>query len=130
MNKEIELTYLKESDLKNPCQYPLIDYLNIANGQGLFKFLSCISNDHTIGYDGASGIFWHELDEYDKSQIKPYEGILVEVDYGSNSEIIVSNEDLVYYLKLLVSRKPMTKEKKDQAYALIHQFAEKHGIKD
>ena len=122
--------YLNESDLNDHNKYPLIIYLNAASCMGILTFIETITNeDCGITYENVGGYFWSELDEYEKSQIEPYEGILITYMIDEY-EVIISYEELVYYLKLLVSRMHMPKEKENRALELIHEFAKKHDVDD
>ena len=120
--------YLNETDLDDQNKYPLISYLNANGRMGLLTFLEAINEGYTISYEHVSGCFWNELDEYEKSQIDPFEGILI--SYIDDHEVIISYRELVYYLKLLVSRMHMPKEKENRALELIHEFAKKHDVED
>ena len=121
--------YLNVSDLDDPNKYPLIYFLDLMPCVGILNFLEAINDGYGVTYNDVCGCFWNELDEYDKSQIEPFEGMLVTFMIDDH-EVIISYEELVYYIKLLVSRMHMPKEKEARALELIHEFAKKHDVED
>ena len=94
--------YLKEEDLLKDTDFPIIAYLNEASNSDFILFLQNLNNGTGSGYEYTCSNFWDDLDEYDKSQIEKFEGL--EIGTQADEEIILSYDDLLYYIKLIRKR--------------------------
>ncbi len=90
--------YLKEEDLLKDTDFPIIAHLNEASNSDFILFLQNLNNGTGSGYEYTCSNFWDDLDEYDKSQIEKFEGL--EIETQADEEIILSYDDLLYYIKL------------------------------
>jgi hypothetical protein len=117
--------YLNEEDLRQNSKYPIIALLNEAANENLVEFLENLNNNIGSGYNYTTAYFWEELDDFDRLQIEKFDGIKIETESGE--EIIVSYEEMAYYLNLLLEKIPL---KEDLAYCkkLLESFRESHNV--
>ena len=116
--------YLKEEDQLKNTDFPIIAHLNEAANSDFILFLQNLNNGTGSGYEFTCSNFWDDLDEYDKSQIKKFEGI--EIGTQADEEIILSYDELLYYVKLI--RKRIITDKQSEALIdkLISDFSKKY----
>ena len=116
--------YLKEEDQLKNTDFPIIAHLNEAANSDFILFLQNLNNGTGSGYEFTRSNFWDDLDEYDKSQIKKFEGI--EIGTQADEEIILSYDELLYYVKLI--RKRIITDKQSEAIIdkLISDFSKKY----
>ena len=116
--------YLKEEDQLKNTDFPIIAHLNEAANSDFILFLQNLNNGTGSGYEFTCSNFWDDLDEYDKSQIKKFEGI--EIGTQADEEIILSYDELLYYVKLI--RKRIITDKQSEAIIdkLISDFSKKY----
>ena len=103
--------YLKEEDQLKNTDFPIIAHLNEAANSDFVLFLQNLNNGTGSGYEFTCSNFWDDLDEYDKTQIKKFEGI--EIGTQADEEIILSYDELLYYVKLI--RKRIITDKQSEA---------------
>ena len=94
--------YLKEEDQLKDSDFPIIAHLNEAANSDFILFLQNLNNGTGSGYEYTCSNFWDDLDEYDKSQIEKFEEL--EIGTQADEEIILSFDDLLYYIKLIRKR--------------------------
>ena len=116
--------YLKEGDQLKDTDFPIIAHLNEAANSDFILFLQNLNNGTGSGYEYTCSNFWDDLDEYDKSQIEKFEG--VEIGTQADEEIIVSYEDLLYYIKLVRNRIITDKQSALVIDKLISNFSKKY----
>ena len=116
--------YLKEGDQLKDTDFPIIAHLNEAANSDFILFLQNLNNGTGSGYEYTCSNFWDDLDEYDKSQIEKFEG--VEIGTQADEEIIVSYEDLLYYIKLVKNRIITDKQSALVIDKLISNFSKKY----
>ena len=116
--------YLKEGDQLKDTDFPIIAHLNEAANSDFILFLQNLNNGTGSGYEYTCSNFWDDLDEYDKSQIEKFEG--VEIGTQADEEIIVSYEDLLYYIKLVRNRIITDKQGALVIDKLISNFSKKY----
>lgn len=95
---------LMESDLLAEKHFPVIPVINEACSFDFIKFMENINNSVGMGYNYASCSFYNDLDDYDKQNIKFFNGILFSTI--NNEDLVLSFEEFFYYLKLVALRIP------------------------
>ena len=116
--------YLKEEDLLNDTDFPIIAHLNEASNSDFILFLQNLNNGTGSGYEYTCSNFGDDLDEYDKSQIEKFEGL--EIGTQADEEIILSYDDLLYYIKLIRKRIITGKESAGVLDKLISNLSKKY----
>ena len=116
--------YLKEEDQLKNTDFPIIAHLNEAANSDFILFLQNLNNGTGSGYEFTCSNFWDDLDEYDKSQIKKFEGI--EIVTQADEEIILSYDELLYYVKLIRKRIITVKESAGVLDKLISNLSKKY----
>ena len=116
--------YLKEEDLLKDTDFPIIAHLNEASNSDFILFLQNLNNGTGSGYEYTCSNFWDDLDEYDKSQIEKFEGL--EIGTQADEEIILSYDDLLYYIKLIRKRIITVKESAGVLDKLISNLSKKY----
>ena len=116
--------YLKEGDQLKDTDFPIIAHLNEAANSDFILFLQNLNNGTGSGYEYTCSNFWDDLDEYDKSQVEKFEG--VEIGTQADEEIIISYEDLLYYIKLVRNRIITDKQSALVIDKLISNFSKKY----
>lgn len=116
--------YLKEEDQLKECDFPIIAHLNEAANSDFILFLKNLNNGIGSGYEYTCSNFWDDLDEYDKSQTKKFEG--VEIGTQADEEIIISHSELLYYIKLIRERIITDKQSETIMDKLISDFSKKY----
>ncbi len=94
--------YLHESDLLSENQVPVMFLLNEAANIDIIGFVQNLCCGIGSSYDFSTCAFYDELDEYDKNDTPEYAGLWIGNE--GNEEIIVSYNDLYYYLEILYKR--------------------------
>ena len=117
--------YLKEEDMLKDTHFPVIALFNEAANQDIHEFYRALSNGEGCGYDYAACYFWQELDDFDKQQIAPFDGICVETETGER--VVVPYQEWAYYLKLMVGRYQKT-EDSPELNQLQKQFCNRYCI--
>ena len=116
--------YLKEEDQLKDTDFPIIAHLNEAANSDFILFLQNLNNGTGSCYEYTCSNFWGDLDEYDKSQIKKFEGL--EIGTQADEEIILSYGELLYYIKLISERIITDKQKKVVIDKLISDFSKEY----
>ncbi len=116
--------YLKEEDQLKDSDFPIIAHLNEAANSDFILFLQNLNNGTGSGYEYTCSNFWDDLDEYDKSQIEKFEGL--EIGTQADEEIILSYDDLLYYIKLIRKRIITDKESAGVLDKLISNLSKKY----
>lgn len=116
--------YLKEGDQLKDTDFPIIAHLNEAANSDFILFLQNLNNGTGSGYEYTCSNFWDDLDEYDKSQIEKFEGL--EIGTQADEEIILSYDDLLYYIKLIRKRIITDKQSEVAIDKLISNFSKKY----
>ena len=116
--------YLKEEDQLKDSDFPIIAHLNEAANSDFILFLQNLNNGTGSGYEYTCSNFWDDLDEYDKSQIEKFEGL--EIGTQADEEIILSFDDLLYYIKLIRKRIITDKESAGVLDKLISNLSKKY----
>ena len=116
--------YLKEEDLLKDTDFPIIAHLNEASNSDFILFLQNLNNGTGCGYEYTCSNFWDDLDEYDKSQIEKFEGL--EIGTQADEEIILSYDDLLYYIKLIRKHIITDKESAGVLDKLISNLSKKY----
>lgn len=116
--------YLKEEDQLKDTDFPIIAHLNVAANSDFILFLQNLNNGTGSGYEYTCSNFWDDLDEYDKSQIEKFEGL--EIGTQADEEIILSYDDLLYYIKLIRKRIITDKQSEVAIDKLISNFSKKY----
>ena len=116
--------YLKEEDQLKDSDFPIIAHLNEAANSDFILFLQNLNNGTGSGYEYTCSNFWDDLDEYDKSQIEKFEGL--EIGTQADEEIILSYDDLLYYIKLIRKRIITDKESAGVLDILISNLSKKY----
>ncbi len=93
---------LKEEDMIKDNHFPIIAHINEAYNDDLIEFITCMIKGIGVGYDYTCSSFWSELDDYDKENIKKYDGLMVETE--DDEKVILSMSELLHYLELAQKR--------------------------
>ena len=116
--------YLKEEDQLKDSDFPIIAHLNEAANSDFILFLQNLNNGTGSGYEYTCSNFWDDLDEYDKRQIEKFEGL--EIGTQADEEIILSFDDLLYYIKLIRKRIITDEQSEVVIDKLISDFSKKY----
>ena len=117
--------YLKDEDLLNTDQFPVVALINEAANSDIIDFVANLANGIGSGYNYSNCSFWNDLDEYEQADIQEFDGLLVSNEGGE--EVLVPYKDLLYYLETLCSRLAVEKfDKINDLRALINSFKEKY----
>ncbi|MBQ8708757.1 MAG: hypothetical protein IJ523_11775 [Succinivibrionaceae bacterium] len=119
--------YLKEQDQLKDTDFPIIAHLNEAANSDFILFLQNLNNGTGSGYEFTCSNFWDDLDEYDQSQIKQFEG--VEISTQADEEVVFSYDELLYYIKLIRQRIITNKQNEVIIDKLISDFSKKYTNK-
>ena len=76
--------------------------VNEAANSDIIEFAENLSNGIGSGYNYSNCSFWDDLDEYDQANTPKFDGLCVSNEGGE--EVIVSFNDVSYYLETLYSR--------------------------
>ena len=106
--------YLTEENLLKAEQFPMVALINEAANSDIIEFVENLVNGVGSGYNYSNCSFWEDLDEYDQANTSKFDGLWVTNEGGE--EVIVSFNDVSYYLEMLYSR--LTNEKYDKLYEL------------
>ena len=93
---------LKETDMMAESHFPVIALINEAFNADPVEFVNNLADGVGSGYNYASCSFWEELDDYDKSSIDKFDGIMVSTEDGD--EVVVSINDFIHYLEIACER--------------------------
>lgn len=96
----------EENDALKPEHWIVCHLLNNALKYNIISAVENLNKGIGSGYDYVGCYFWNNLDEYDKSHIAKFDGLLVyymEFD-EEDVELIISLEEFDYYLELLYTR--------------------------
>lgn len=102
MKHNMYIIYLKEEDLLTKEHIPVAALINEAANSDIIEFVNNLVNGVGSGYNYSNCSFWNDLDEYDQSNTKKFEGLWVSNESGE--EVIISYSDLQYYLEILYTR--------------------------
>lgn len=105
------IIYLKEEDQLKDTDFPITAHLNEAANSDFIQFLQNLNNGTGCGYEYTCSNFWDDLDEYDQSQREKFDG--VEVGTQADEEIVLSYDELLYYIRLI--RKRIITSKQNEA---------------
>ena len=94
--------YLQESDLLYETHFPIIALINEACNSDVIEFVHNLTEGIGCGYNYTNCSFWDDLDDYDKSQITKFDGVLIDTDDGE--EVTVSVKVVLYYLDIVFIR--------------------------
>ena len=94
--------YLREEDLLNAEQFPVVALINEAANSDIIEFVENLVNGVGSGYNYSNCSFWEDLDEYEQAHTPKFDGLWVSNEAGE--ETTVSFKDLQYYLETLYTR--------------------------
>ena len=94
--------YITESDLLKTEQFPMAALINEAANSDIIEFAENLANGVGSGFNYSNCSFWDDLDEYDQANTPKFDGLWVSNEGGE--EVIVSFDDVFYYLETLYSR--------------------------
>ena len=120
----IYIIYLKEEDQLKDTDFPIIAHLNEAANSDFIQFLQNLNNGTGSGYEYTCSNFWDDLDEYDQSQREKFDG--VEVGTQADEEIVLSYDELLYYIRLIRKRIITSKQNEAVMDKLIRSFSRKY----
>ena len=86
--------YLKEEDLLNAEQFPVIALINEAANSDILGFVENLNSGIGSGYDYSNCSFWNDLDEYDQAHTPKFDGLWISNEGGE--EVIISYKKLLY----------------------------------
>ena len=118
------IIYLKEEDQLKDTDFPIIAHLKEAANSDFIQFLQNLNNGTGSGYEYTCSNFWDDLDEYDQSQREKFDG--VEVGTQADEEIVLSYDELLYYIRLIRKRIITSKQNEAVMDKLIRSFSRKH----
>ena len=118
------IIYLKEEDQLKDTDFPIIAHLNEAANSDFIQFLQNLNNRTGYGYEYSSSNFWDDLDEYDQNQREKFDG--VEVGTQADEEIVLSYDELLYYIRLIRKRIITSKQNEAVMDRLISSFSGKY----
>lgn len=117
--------YLKDDDLLNAEQFPVIALINEAANSDIIEFVNNLVKGVGSGYNYSSCSFWNDLDEYEQANKQEFDGLWVGNEAGE--EVIASFKDLLYYLEALYFRLAVEKyDRISDLRKLIDSFKEKY----
>lgn len=93
---------ISDSELLSNKHFPVKAVFNMVPDCRFKNIIQSISCNHGFGENYGSCVFWNDLDDYDKSNIQFYEG--AEFGLNDGEEIIISYEELLYYLNVVCSK--------------------------
>ena len=120
----IYIIYLKEEDQLKDTDFPIIAHLNEAANSDFIQFLQNLNNGTGSGYEYTCSNFGDDLDEYDQSQREKFDG--VEVGTQADEEIVLSYDELLYYIRLIRKRIITSKQNEAVMDRLINSFSGKY----
>ena len=91
--------YITDADLLKAEQFPVAALINEAANADIIENLA---NGVGSGFNYSNCSFWDDLDEYDQANTPKFDGLWVSNEGGE--EVIVSFDDVFYYLETLYSR--------------------------
>ena len=118
------IIYLKEEDQLKDTDFPIIAHLNEAANSDFIQFLQNLNNRTGSGYEYTCSNFWDDLDEYDQNQREKFDG--VEVGTQVDEEIVLSYDELLYYIRLIRKRIITSKQNEAVMDKLIRSFSRKY----
>ena len=116
--------YLKEEDQLKDTDFPIIAHLNEAANSDFVLFLKNLNEGKGSGYEYTCSNFWDDLDDYDKSQMEKFDGI--EIGTQADEEVIISYDELLYYIKLIRKRIITNEQNEVIIDKLINDFSKKY----
>ena len=120
----IYIIYLKEEDQLKDTDFPIIAHLNEAANSDFIQFLQNLNNGTGSGYEYTCSNFGDDLDEYDQSQREKFDG--VEVGTQADEEIVLSYDELLYYIRLIRKRIITSKQNEAVMDKLLRSFSRKY----
>ena len=118
------IIYLKEEDQLKDTDFPIIAHLNEAANSDFIQFLQNLNNRTGSGYEYTCSNFWDDLDEYDQNQREKFDGD--EVGTQVDEEIVLSYDELLYYIRLIRKRIITSKQNEAVMDKLIRSFSRKY----
>ena len=94
--------YITDADLLKAEQFPMAALVNEAANSDIIEFAENLANVVGSGYNYSNCSFWDDLNEYDQANTPKFDGLWVSNEGGE--EVIVSFDDVSYYLETLYSR--------------------------
>lgn len=94
--------YITEADLLKAEQFPVAALINEAANADIIEFVENLANGVGSGFNYSNCSFWDDLDEYDQANTPKFDGLWVSNESGE--EVIVSFDDVSYYLETIYSR--------------------------
>lgn len=94
--------YLKDEDLLRSEHFPVAALLNEASNSNIVEFVENLSKRVGSGYNFSDCSFWNDLDEYEQTNTPKFDGLWVTNE--ADEDIIISLQDLKYYLEVLYRR--------------------------
>ena len=94
--------YITDADLLKAEQFPVAALINEAANADIIEFIENLANGVGSGFNYSNCSFWDDLDEYDQANTPKFDGLWVSNEGGE--EVIVSFDDVFYYLETLYSR--------------------------
>lgn len=94
--------YIADADLLKAEQFPVAALINEAANSDIIEFVENLANGVGSGFNYSNCSFWDDLDEYDQANTPKFDGLWVSNEGGE--EVIVSFDDVFYYLETLYSR--------------------------
>lgn len=94
--------YITDADLLKAEQFPVAALINEAANADIIEFVENLANGVGSGFNYSNCSFWDDLDEYDQANTPKFDGLWVSNEGGE--EVIVSFDDVFYYLETLYSR--------------------------
>lgn len=94
--------YITDADLLKAEQFPVAALINEAANADIIEFVENLANGVGSGFNYSNCSFWDDLDEYDQANTPQFDGLWVSNEGGE--EVIVSFDDVFYYLETLYSR--------------------------
>lgn len=94
--------YIADADLLKAEQFPVAALINEAANADIIEFVENLANGVGSGFNYSNCSFWDDLDEYDQANTPKFDGLWVSNEGGE--EVIVSFDDVFYYLETLYSR--------------------------
>lgn len=120
-------SFIKEKDLLSPSHFPVQVTFNEGGHWNFIEFIQLLSSD--IGWGGNEGncTFWNDLDAYEQSQTKPFEGAAFSA--LDDPDITLTYGEIYYYMKIACRRyaeaHPNQKRFLDH---LIQGYARRHNL--
>ena len=89
---------IEDEEMLRESDFPATDVINMISGSFFVEAMEAVSKGIGFGVDFGGCSFWEDLDEYERTYIPYFDGVLFGLH--DDEETVLSFEEFYYYLKI------------------------------